>query len=55
MLDQKIQEAGDAGHDSIEDAWAAMQLAKLRLRFGFDDVKIQNHKLAKQLVASRCA
>eukprot|EP01052_Picozoa_sp_SAG31_P013214 SAG31_NODE_790_length_12082_cov_8.754319_11_plen_64_part_00 len=53
MLDQKIQDAGNLGHDSVEDAWAAMALTNLRLQFGFDDVKIQNYKLSKQLLASR--
>lgn len=52
MLNQKIQDAGNSGHDSIEDAWAAMQLTNLRLRFGFDDVQIQNYKLSKQVLES---
>jgi DNA-directed RNA polymerase subunit M/transcription elongation factor TFIIS len=52
LLKEKIQQdgAGDAagdnscmGHDSVEDASATMRLALMRLRFGYDDVKIANY------------
>jgi DNA-directed RNA polymerase subunit M/transcription elongation factor TFIIS len=71
LLKQKIQQDGqdaagrdDAGnkgigHDSVEDASTAMRLALMRLRFGYDDVKIANYSrekaqsLAQQNAAKR--
>ena len=56
LLKQKIQhdeaERDDGGnkgigHDSVEDARTAMQLALMRLRFGYDDVKIANYSREK--------
>jgi hypothetical protein len=52
MLGREIQQAGAAGHDSIEDAHCAMELALLKLHYGDDVVRLQNHKLAQALAAS---
>lgn len=56
LLKTKIQQDGEGGagangseseasmgHDSVEDASAAMRLVLMRLRFGHDDVKIANY------------
>jgi DNA-directed RNA polymerase subunit M/transcription elongation factor TFIIS len=52
LLKEKIQQDGGGssscmGHDSVEDASAAMRLALMRLRFGYDDVKIANYSREK--------
>lgn len=52
MLNLEIQTAGDDGHDSTEDASTAMRLALLRLRFGFDDVRIHNYARARSRLAA---